>query len=445
MPEEDKSIVSSEVNLPPRIAEFAEIEEQVVGIKAELIERHKISPEFFQDKIKSLIFLAIAQRQKRIREQHLPLEAADAEQALIDQMVILLTLDQSGNYSNYEKDIHNGSGEPDHLVEPVIDKFTQPALTAELKKSIAEGLLDDVKAALGVTTQTEQPYDIRVLSVGDQESTTGMYPSLTEEMNADSDHPELPAMYEAWDQIDEYMAGLEANKQEYMARVGNKGPLPIAWVEHIGDRIVLCMPQHYIEKILHTDQPRANFYDDHAREGDFAYLKHEYVHTQNPVAPKNQLFFGMGFEERRAEFFSGDRHGYQEIKGLYQDVETLSGVSITELIRRNAQSPFSFYVDLAKSLGLEAMLELSVLGPLVYMTEERPMYKKIFDQLGGYDGFLGRLHDQVLATGGEEAMNDRMKARTEYILSHNVLWTNEHRRKFGLNFVSNLVEEAIKK
>ena len=89
----------------------------------------------------------------------------------------------------------------------VYERFTNQEVTRDLKQAIADGLLDGVKARMGITPEVEEPYEVRVLNVTSERTsymaTDGIKPSVKwEELEGD----ELDEAFREQDQYRGYVS-----------------------------------------------------------------------------------------------------------------------------------------------------------------------------------------------------------------------------------------------
>lgn len=431
------------VGLAADIPEIADNQDTIGKVGREFIVKYQIDPEFFSDKARVIIFAALAQRRGLKLAGHEG-DTVSVEEDFIHKAIMLLLLDKTPLYADYKTKIDAEDVLSPETESGIYERFTHPGLTAELRKAIAEGLIDDVKTKLGITPDNEQPYELRVLSIGNQDTAAGMQPPISEEMKQDHNHPNWPATHEAFELYKRYINGLENKTEAFSSAVGRADQLPAAWISHVGSRVYLCMPQPYAEKLLHTDQPRANYYTEDNRQRDLAILEHEYVHTQRGLALDGKLFYGIGFEERRAEYFSGDKQGYQDIKGFFIDIATINGIYIPNLLARGPLvEKAEVYTELCKRFGLQGLLDLSLICPVNYLSDTRPLQKEVVGYLDGFDGFCKRLYDQEVSMGRKDQITARIRQRAAKFVEQDLGWINDYRKKFGLNVVSDLVANEM--
>jgi len=443
-------LFNPDISLDNIIAEFSDLKEvesnleSIVAAAHELVRRHQIQAEFFADKAQTLLFIALAHRLSEI--QHLPQEQRQQDETFINSATILLTLKKSGHFDELRESIGSQYIIPEETEVAVYEKFTNHQLTAELMQAIEKGMLDQVKQRLGITVDNESPYELKVLSIGDEFSAHGMQPHVSQEMSEDYNHPDWPETNINFDLYKEWIKGLEKRKEDFGAAIGRPGDVPLAWITHLGNRQFLCLPQPFAEKLLHPDQQRAKYYEDADRQRDFAILEHEYVHTQNGLPLNGQIFFGMALEERRAELFSGDRQGYGDIKAFFSDLEVINGFNIKEfLVNTKTKEPAEVYRDLAATIGLQATLELSLITPKAYVSETRPLQEAIA-VYNSKSTFLQKAYANAKEEGQTSEIKQRARVRAEQVAKSGIdldMWLSIRSMDDSSEAVTQLIKEAL--
>ncbi|QQS19333.1 hypothetical protein IPL85_03525 [Candidatus Saccharibacteria bacterium] len=285
----------------------------------------------------------------------------------------------------------------DSLVDPVLSDRIQNILTMTGEGSF----LDAQRKALGVEGENEQAFRVRVLSVAES---VDIY---TAHIQPEPQYPDL-----GWDYrehtddenaahsatLDEAIKQSERNSAAtklltdpydvYMKRFGDKfGGLQPAFVDINEDKI----PQVYLRapqalaiiKYFNNEQFPEGSLERRDVEDIFAIVRHEYGHTQKNMTfgVHNQL--GLMVEERKAEYISGDKQGYQDVKNLFTDLSFATGVSVTKDILADAlkqgDSLSAFLAPAAQKIGMRNAMLLMALKPLPY--ERYPQQAKEFVDL----------------------------------------------------------------
>ncbi|MEI7682988.1 MAG: hypothetical protein WCJ24_01655 [Candidatus Saccharibacteria bacterium] len=429
------------------IPEIAENQEAIEASGRDLIEHFNISPEFFDDKGRSLIFTSIASRWSKLEDN-----GGDDERVFLTSSLAILANKFSPDFSTAVEQI--SESENDILSQQtqieVYDSFTDAELTKELSDRIANGLLDGVKARLGITDTNEDLYEVRVLNVGDEHGAFGLAvpkPETTIDKYGNEIFPN--SYFEDLNARGEWIKGLEKRTAEFREKLGgNKNdPTAPAWVTRVGDKTLLCMPMPLAEKILHPDATEgSSYWSDDDRGRDFSILEHEYTHTQGGVNLERGTTFGIGLEELRAEHFSGDNQGYQDIKGFYNDLNIISGTHVAELFdnREKGGTAPELYTDIASIVGIDMLLEVIETAPTVYNNQKTGShFKDILDYLGGFDGVTSKILEKAIDAGDKQTIEDRLEKKVKKMLE---ITENEpdfvlnYRKNIGLNTITDLMQ-----
>lgn len=302
-----------------------------------------------------------------------------------------MKLEASGPYSD------------EHKIE-VIEKYRSRELTDALKERIErDDLLGLVRDKLGITEETEKPFELVVLSKAQGDSMvygfdSGIdYPVWSDETKTYDQKVEQAAQAsEEWDNKDKWEEGLLKRGREFSQEFDGGGQNYMAFVSTLNGTTYLCMSADTAEKIAYREdtEHRANYYTDDDLAEDIAILRHEYVHTQSDLRIENLL--GVNIEERRAEFFSGDKLGYQDIKSLFQDINFATGLDITETMADlpNGGTAEQVYSALGQAVGIDNLVDVTLAVPEAYYNDQSSaVVRNVFDYIGGYDGVVSCLYD----------------------------------------------------
>jgi hypothetical protein len=412
--------------LAEAVPEIADRHEAITQYGGQLIEEFQLKPELF-DRTHTLFFAGIADRFAKLEQDKgsLNTDAYITEKEFILDATCMLAGDKTELYDQIKPLMNKDDDPSDEHSRAVYDRYTNVQVTAELKAAIdSQGLLDAVKERLAITSDNESPYILRVLNVGS--STTvqhGMHPTQSEkldELSAAGNFKD-PAWEEHFANVaayKSYVKGLDTNGNEFRKALGAEGETPIAWVTHIDGVPNLVMPLPFAEKILYKDEARSKYYDERARIGDFATLEHEYTHTQDGLNLDGDIYYGIGFEERRAEFFSGDKQGYQDVKALAIDLRLTTGFDLVKYMQGSVKGGSAeVYEQLAAELGLQTALEIAICPPRPYVSEQRPMQQHVAEYLGGTSAIADKLYDRTVASDDTEAADTRMNEVAEKFAS----------------------------
>lgn len=389
-----------------------------------LIDALQIDAEMFESPARAIIFTAIA---KRFAERG----TDDTDEAeFCHDVTALLAREHSGLYETLKPSIGLelvDANEEHHLA--VLDEYTDIELTGRLDEAMRTRLMVGVRERLQVTESNEDPFEIRVLSVGGNENNFhGMFPTMPSIMREPNAPQDVRDEHNAkWEAYKEYEARLKENTERFIEQSGQQTAIPAAWVTTIKGVRYLCMPDPIARKVLDPDTAiQSDYYKRIDAEGDrsdeareLATLEHEYTHTQGGLAVDEDIFFGISFEEVRAEKFSGNRQGYLSAKQfLRHGLGAITGFRVDDYFEANTKGGTQdhFFEDLATRLGLDATLELAVAAPEQYVHESRLFQQKANQHLGGYDAILMRLYDKA---EDKVVIQERLKEVAQRMLAMN--------------------------
>lgn len=445
-------------DLSTMIPEIEQSKDILATSGKEIIKLFEIQPELFDDLGRSLVFTAVAKRWVSNKNPVTP--KGKAEQTFLSDTIGLLAYEYSPNLNEAKSQIEKEANLPDEgrLIQ-IYERFTDKQLTTELEKAIKDGLLNEVKSQMGVNSQNEDPYEVKVLSIttGNSLETAGLtsseYPKdldfITPEgqqaaRQADIEWQTEHNAVKAWEQ------GLLEKGDQFAQSLNRDKNFAPAFVTRFGGKTLLCISAPFAEKILYPDITKnSTYYDEDYRKRDMAILEHEYAHTQGGLNIDNDVLIGIGLEELRAEHFSGNKQGYQEVKGFFMDYAVVTGQKVQDLIdnQEKGGQKAEIYGKLAEEVGLELMLETILVSPNNYLTEQsNPFSREIQNYLGGYDGVIGRIMDQQVYAGKQADIDSRIVKWADIIAKGIDLdvWVSM-RKKSGLNVVTDLVAEKAKR
>ncbi len=392
--------------------------EQLSASLDALIQEFEIDSSVFNSTKGVLTMVAIADRHRKIvskSEQDGDPRAVELEN--IADLVMLAAGPQTKFAVQYEKST-DVSGVSDEALKEAYDRFTQPELTADLKTYINGPDFDDLRKRLGKDVEMDV-FDVRVLSIAAREDiiTYGLMPSVDWEDESLS-YQEKQQEHES---RREYEEGLFRNGDKFKEAVGRETSIPPAWVNTDSNgKKTLCMPSATAEKILYPDEARASHYDEDARQDDIATLQHEFVHTQGMLLFGGRIGLGIALEELRAEHFSGDQHGYTDIKKFFQGMGMITGYTPKKAFERDEQSfdEERFMLDIAGNIGLDGLLDTLTAVPKNYVEDEHanPYLKSMVENNGdGLSGLLEKVYVKAVERDGEEVVEQRMNEAVDKI------------------------------
>lgn len=374
----------------------------------ELIDVFELDERFFANPVKSLLFASIANRLVATPE-----EDYRTQEAMCETLLLIAGPDGPDGGELYNRQFVDHQNE---RLMTIYDQFTNHEISRDLEEAIKSGLLDGVKSRLGVSKESEEPYEVRVMNITSNETmyiaTDGIVPSIDwDSMDDDRILEEARADRE---QYRGYVDGLRSRGDEFQKLTGDKS-FPIAWVEIIDGKKILCMQLPTAEKIIYKDQPRSKDYSDEEYERDLALLEHEYVHTQQSLLQNDHPDVGLGLEELRAEFYSGNKHGYIDVKRHFMYLSAITGIKLDNLFNEKSHNgsfnPADFYIGIAKQGGLDYMLDLALVLPSAYFSRDAlraESQKLIASYVGGISDLQQKTWESLARELGEEVVSDRL-------------------------------------
>lgn len=254
--------------------------------------------------------------------------------------------------------IEEGDDARDAVRWAAIERFTNRELSEELAKVMDGPLFGDIRVSLVAEGRSiTEIADIRVVDVA-HEGATGL-PGL---LQLDGEEQTL---------YDEHRANLLRNAKEFSRQTGSfagKNTMPPAWMRPAanGRKSTVFIPALVAETIVVKSETAAELTDDAKRE--FVEPRHELVHCLESLFLQEGFYaVGLLLEERRAEYFSGDKSGYLDVKQAVKFVLDMAGTDIDELYPKDGTfSADTLYAHLAAKVGLETMLDLATALPQSY-------------------------------------------------------------------------------
>lgn len=408
-------------------------DEETIAAARELTDFFEVKPSFFEGEeaqARTLILSSYAKRYADIDKDD-PSPANVAEKTHVANGVFILVKEHTDKFGDLKKTLAQEAGHDrtDGNAAEVIDKFTQPELTRDMSEKIErEGMLQGVRGRLGITDSNEDPFELHVLSITDGSDTYGIgqkYPEegwpTSEDWRSDPEAARRQSRH--MDDVAgagrEWENGLKAKTEKFMLEYGSNA-IPGAFMTDSAGRRFLSVSAPYAEKITYNDDQENRFShyseDDYARE--FAILEHEYTHTQGGLSTEG-VFFGINMEERRAEYFSGDKQGYQDIKAFFSDLRIATGFDITEYFDNHVKGGTreDIYAEVASVVGLDMLVEVLTAVPKTYLQDQSSQVNRdVVGHLGSYEGVIGRLKQRAEADPTEaKAMAERLEKSAQLL------------------------------
>lgn len=318
------------------------------------------------DNVKSkLVLTAIASRLNQLEaktEQSVVSKTLELEYIADLVMVCVGTETAFADQHKQALEIH---GVSDEQTLAAYDKFTQPEVTRDMAEFIHGPAFDELRQRLGIADEEE--FQVRVLSVDDGYVSHGMAPETDWDTGAYEEVVKDDRVKKA------YLQGLRDNSDKLSLMLGREGSFAPAWVTTLDSgRKILCLALPTAEKVLYRKEARSRYYSEEDYEHDLALVKHEYTHTQKMLLFDGSVGLGIALEELRAEHFSGDKHGYTDIKKYFMGMRMITGYSPKDSFELNgaAYDEERFLADIAKNVGLDGFLDVMTVIPGNYAKDE---------------------------------------------------------------------------
>lgn len=384
-----------------------------------LREEFGIDDEAFTDFQRSITLCAIAERLASNETAGIP--ASDYSSEL--EYAADLVMDIAGQYTVY-KDSYESSKPADESkmeltderITSVVDKYYQPELSRGLQAFIQGEDMAELRQRLG---GGGQPFEVKVLTI-DTGDTFGLVPQVKFESGLDS--KQLSDLESEQKIRNNYLQGLKTRGRQFSEELGlDKGISAPAWVWTLDNgQQLLCVSSPLAERIIYPDEERSTHLTESDRERDLATLKHEYIHTQQNLS-RGRPGLGVALEELRAEHFSGDKHGYNDIKRYFLGMKILTGYSPVASFEVEGQ-PYDrdeCLADMARHLGLAGMLDSLAVIPQAYEKREdvSVFVKSAIEQTGGLSGQFQKLYERLVMQAGEDVIEDRVSKAVDSLLS----------------------------
>ncbi len=397
----------------PEIVERPEIMEA----GKQLIEQFAIRPSLFESEDRALVFVSIASRLADSKQ--IGPEQAEAEHSFIADTMALLAHEHSDQLQEASQLIQTEQvGFDDEAQLHAYDRYTDKQLSDAVKQKIDEGFLDDVKQKLGVTAENEDPYELRVLSIGNDSQFHGL-DAPAADYSLPYNHPDLEDAKMLLNDVSQWKKGMRQRNAELAKEMGRETTYGPAWVTDISGKRLLCISGALAEKIIDPSVVENSlWYTADQLERELAILRHEYTHTQGGVMVDRDVNFGINLEELRAEHYSGNRQGYKDIKDFFSDYHVITGQNMSEEFESKIKggTTTEAFGLIAAKVGMSKMLEVILATPGEYIgNQSNPFTREAHTYLGGLDGVLENLYDREVQQGNEQVILERFEPKARWL------------------------------
>lgn len=411
--------------------EVADRKEELELAGAELIESFGVKPEFFEDESRAAIFTSLAGNHAsatKTKETDSWTENTRKKE-FVANAAFLLTRNFSTNSEElnalHEKQQLGESGVAfsEGLYGKVMEKYTDASLSKEIMEEATKaGVFTEVLAKLGINEKDATTIKVSVLS-------TGRYSDDIDFLKEENGVTRQEA--------NEWAKGLEKRAKKAAKELPHMQDIELAlkaagFATTIDGEEHLVIPMAAAEAFLagkHGVKLDTNWRADRP-ERVKSLLQHEFTHLQKSTRVEGS--FGYTIEERRAEYFSGDRSEYFQEKTFLTNLSLLNGKHIIKLFDeqaelRQAGQEVSIYKMLMDTYGVDVMAQIAAAVPAVYMRYEKSEFMKGMTQnLGTYDQIIAEQARALPADKKQEALarvEQRIKAFSDRPnLMEHVIW-----------------------
>lgn len=475
--------------------ELAQYKAEVQATAASMAEQAGLQDEFFESPAKTVLLLAIADTWATNERRAAASSRHDAkiteERAMLGDVMLMLAGKQSSvvtdlaerNDSLAKRYMETEDTEPGHAArQDFLDSLNDPERAAKVAAALAVtgpgSFLEKQRSLLGVTAENQKPLTVKVLKAGSVWGLIGAGTLTKPDYPSSGDYDGLNQKSEAEqarvrDQGNRALLKSEANQaiakpyedadKEYLERFGDQfGPLLTAYVNKKEDGTnELVLRAEEADMLLNyfvAEQPipAGVSLTMNDVERSLSIVRHEYGHTQKSlvIGQHNQL--GLLMEERKAEYVSGDKNGYQDVKYFLQEITMATGTDIIGVLDAalKQDDPLSALVaSSANKIGLRDTLMMMVAKPLPY--EKNPEHAKEFASLKSVHensdvSSLDSLIRQAVERRGDAEFTSKINSWVERMLEagQEPEWIGEslvhYRRSNGVGYSGKYIEQALK-
>jgi hypothetical protein len=254
-----------------------------------------------------------------------------------------------GKFDKTEGDIVGG--------EQIVDRYVNKELSNDVVAVFDGPLFQDIRQKLGASEGKVTDYaKIKVLDV---DST---YPAkLSHMLELGAEDAEL---FRAHKETLEANAKKLNTEAELFKGADTVGP---AWTErgNPGEKHTAFIPAILAEELI--ARMGAEQLDPELMN-EYAFARHELVHCLDPLFVEGGFFgVNLSIEERRAEYYSGDKSGYWDVKAVVNLVRGVHDAGFDDIFPQDGgYNSLQTMQNLAALTGLETMLDLVTMIPESY-------------------------------------------------------------------------------
>lgn len=479
--------VATDYNLEAGESKTAERSTRILDRTVELASDLSLKQSFFDRPANTILLTAIADSWLETEDGITHSQGRDREKIEKERdMLVDVALILAGEHSDKVLELAQDTELKDRYLEEMDsddakarNEFFKSIEDVELANEVSamfqedgeNSILGKQRERLGITSATEEPFEVRVLKYSNQYELTnaGLMEKVIWPDAFDKSEVAQQASQEALERAEAnktVAAPYEAAQEQYDEQFGEKyGPLAPAFVStgKQGEKPVLYLMAHTAYTLVNYFRDGRPLPEDEAlkREivGNLAIAQHEYAHTQKSLikGPHNQL--GLLLEERKAELVSDDHHGYNDIKDLFKDISMATGEDLVGVLAESVKDEdalSSFVIKSANKIGLRNTLLLIADKPTPY--EKNHDHARHFADLSGLKNETDKSsHDvivrETLERLGDEKIRDSAKdwVRTvtekgidvDFLQNFFVSYREHHGSTHGTAYLRKAIEDHI--
>jgi hypothetical protein len=407
-----------------------------------------------------------------------------AEREMLADIALMLGGEQSGvarsligvneqapRYVHAESKTADIEAERTEFFESIRDRELEASVQSMMQAEGEGSLLAKQRELLGVSAETEAPFEIRVIRVGERYELEEagivekmQWPQWDTMPTSEEERKEWLAIMDdaearsqkIKDQVEPYERALSIYKERFSEALGD---IPGAWVSHEQDGSKVMYLRATDAAMLQAQRENGGFAGEPSAENRVAVAgaRHEYAHTQKLLAFGSQLQLGILLEERKAEALSDDQLGYQDIKYLVRDLSMVHDEGMVPILKESMKEPdalSAFMTRAANTFGLRNILLLTANKPLPY--DGDPTSRERFADLGPlvsiedvstHDAII---RENVTAKGAEKLRKNLAEWVGSVVAAKNItivdFLRNQHidyRERHGATHATPYIREAI--
>ncbi|MFV0484818.1 MAG: hypothetical protein ACK5MU_01120 [Candidatus Saccharimonadales bacterium] len=418
-----------------------EMQDRAQDIAGEL----NFDDEFFADDARMMTLLMVAE--SSVAADGLPEEKQAQEREMLMDVLLAAGAEHSATAREMAKtdevfrDRYFDSGEVAEI-EQAQYEFLDARVDEELSAGVYEAMkgeyLADVREKLGVTTETEQPFDVKVVKFVE-------YPFMLKNMGVFGEEMEFPALTadgedpevaeqrkkaREWNgRVQEALTPYTDAKKEYAEKFEPELGKFVAFLRSDTNTIYMSAVHAYAilgEETMDGFGERGTVKSESDMAKEAAVIRHEYVHSQKIMVRGAHSQLGLSVEERRAELLSGDKQGYQDEKNFFLDMTFATNYNMMRRLEEASQTdnPYaSFVTKVSESIGMRSALLMMAATPPAYEKNKEMSpnfvsldYLKQDGDESAYDAIVGselerfgddgmkELVENYVETGGKERL-----------------------------------------